>query len=200
MKRTATLLAGALSASLSLVAQAQDPSLQLRVDSGFYVGAAYGKSRTGEGCLGTCDPTDHSGNLFAGYQFNRHLALEGGYADFGQATVSGTLVGVPATARIETTVLELVGVGLLPITDNFSLYAKLGVYRFDTDSTVSGAFVGTFSDNGYGFTAGVGLQYSFWRNLAARVEWQSYSDVGTGVPGLAKDEVVVWRVGARYKF
>lgn len=200
MNRTVTFLAGTLLASASLGAQAQDPALQLQVDSGFYVGAGYGGSRTGEGCLGACDVTDHSWNLTVGYQFNRHFAIEGGYADFGESTVSGTLVGVPATVRAETTALELVGVGLLPLTDKFSLYAKLGVFRFDTDSIASGAFTGSFSDKGFGFTAAAGLQYSFWKNFAARVEWQSYSDVGTGVPGFEKDDIVVWRVGARYKF
>ena len=46
----------------------------------------------------------------------------------------------------------------------------------------------------------LGLQYSFSPNIAARLEWQSYSDVGTGVIGLERDGVVVWRVGARVRF
>lgn len=200
MNHPTRLLAGSLLAMSALGVHAQSPEPQLRMDSGFYIGGAYGKSRTGTGCIGTCDATDHSFNLFAGYQFNRHLAVEGGYSDLGEATVSGTLLGAPVTARIETTVVELVGVGLLPLTEKFSLYAKLGIYRNDSDSSTTGAAVGTSSDKGTGFTLGGGLQYSFGNNFAARLEWQSYSDVGTGVPGLEKDDVVVWRLGARYRF
>lgn len=200
MKHTTSLLAGGLLLSAAWGAHAQAPQPQLRLDSGFYVGAAGGKARTGERCIGTCDVTDASWSLFAGYLFNRHFAIEGGYSDFGTVTTGATLVGVPVSNQLETTVVELTGVGLLPITERFSLYGKAGVYRYDTDARTTGAFVGTSSDKGYGFTAGAGLQYAFSNNFAARLEWQSYSDVGTGVPGLEKDDVTVWRLGARYKF
>ena len=200
MKRTMMLIAAGLMSWTSAGAQAQATGMQLNMDSGFYLGAGVGKSRTGDGCFGVCDTTSRSWNVSAGYQVNPYFALEAGYADLGEAVTSGTLVGVPVTARLETTVIEFVGVGMLPITDAFSFYAKAGIYRYDTDSSTTGAAVGTSSETGAGFTFAGGLQYSFTRNIAARLEWQSYSDVGTGVSGLEKDDVIVWRLGARYKF
>ena len=200
MKRTIALIAIGILSLASAGAQAQTPPVQLNMDSGLYLGGGIGKARTGQGCLGTCETTDETWNLYAGYQFNRHLAIEGGYSDFGEATVSGTLVGVPITTRFETTAWELVGVGLLPITDSFTVYLKAGIFRYETDATTTGAAVGASSENGTEFTVGMGFQYAFTRNLAARFEWQRYNDIGTGSPGMWKDDITVWRLTGRFKF
>lgn len=202
MKRITSLVAGGLLLSASLGVQAQATDMQLRMDSGFYIAAGVGKSRTSEGCPGpgACDATDVSWNASIGYQFNRHFAVEGGYVDLGESTFSSTVGGVPATAVIRAKALEVLAVGLLPITERFAFYVKGGVYRSDSDSTTSGAVVGSGTEKDTGFTFGGGIQYGFGPNFAARVEWQSYSDVGHGVIGLAKDDTVVWRVGARYRF
>src|SRR5688500_11233532 len=157
MNRTIALLAGVFLSISSLAVQAQTPApVQLQMDAGFYVGGGLGRGRTGDGCLGVCETTDETWQLFAGYQFNRHLAIEGGYSDFGSPVTSGLLVGVPMTVRQETTAWELVGVGLVPITDNFAFYGKAGIFRYETDSAASGAFVGTGSESGTEFTVGLG--------------------------------------------
>jgi opacity protein-like surface antigen len=103
-------------------------------------------------------------------------------------------------AAIKTNALELVGVGLLPITDNFSLYLKAGIFRYEADSTTSGAAVGTSSQNGTEFTVGAGIQYAFTRNIAARFEYQRYNDIIAGVIGFDKEDITVWRLAARIKF
>lgn len=200
MKRSVSLVAGGLllAAAAGVQAQAWDP--QLRMDRGFYVSAGIGKSRSGEGCFGVCDPTDRSWNVSAGYQFNRNFGVEVGYVDLGETTTSGTVAGAPATAVIKSKAVELLGVATLPISERFAFYLKGGVFRSDSDSVTTGAVVGTGRENDNGFTFGGGLQYSFSPNIAARLEWQSYSDVGTGVIGLERDDVVVWRVGARVRF
>ena len=200
MTQVVNALVGGVLALAACGAQAQAPGMQLNMDTGFYIGAGIGKSRTGEGCFGVCDVTDRTWSVMAGYQLGRHFAVEAAYSDFGETTTSGTLVGVPASARVETTAWELVAVGLLPLTDNFSFYAKAGVYRYDGDAVASGAFVARSNDKGTELTLGGGVQYSFAKNFAARFEYQSYLDVGTGVFGLDKDDLVVWRLLARYKF
>ena len=200
MKRSVSLVAGGVLLAASAGVQAQASDLHLQMDRGFYVSAGIGKSRTGEGCIGVCDVTDRSWNVSAGYQFNRHFGVEVGYVDFGEATVSGTVAGVPATAVVESKAVELLGVALLPLSERFAFYLKGGVFRSDSDSVTSGAVVGTGRENDNGFTFAGGMQYSFTPNIAARLEWQSYSDVGTGVIGLERDDVVVWRVGGRVRF
>lgn len=202
MKTRMIAAACGLLSSLSLGAHAQAPApeVRLNMDTGIYIGAGGGRSRTGEGCFGVCDTSDRTWTVFAGYQLNRFFALEAGYSDFGQATTSATLLGVPVTARLDTTAWEFVAVGALPITDRFSVYGKMGVFRYDTDASTTGAAVGTSSAKGTEFTIGGGLQYVFMSNFAGRLEWQRYNDVGTGVPGLEKDFISVWRITGRYKF
>jgi OOP family OmpA-OmpF porin len=202
MKRKTILAACALVSSLPLGAHAQAPAQEMRLnmDSGIYIGAGGGRSRSGDRCVGVCDTTDKTWTVYGGYQFNRFFALETGYSDFGQATTSGTLFGLPVTARIDTTAWEFLAVGSLPMTDKFSVYGKFGVFRYYSDASTTGATVGTSSARGTEYTIGGGLQYVFAGNFAGRLEWQRYNDVGSGTPGLEKDFISVWRVTGRYKF
>ena len=200
MKRTTIVLAGVLLSSLTTGAHAQARGMQLNMDSGAYIGGGAGKANMTGGCSGVCDTKDVSWSIFAGYQFNRHLAIETAYSDLGQQTTSGLIAGVPITSRFETTAWEIVGVGTLPITEKFSIHAKFGMFRYESEANTTGAFVGATKEKGTEFTFGGGVQYAFTPNLGARFEWQRYMDIGAGVPGYEKDEIGVWRVSARYKF
>ncbi len=199
MKLTTVLLAGVILASVS-GANAQTAAVKLNMDSGIYIGAGAGKSNLSGGCGGGCDTKDRTWSLFTGYQFNKYLAIEAAYTDLGQQTTSGTIVGVPVTSRLETTLWELVGIGALPITDQFSLYAKFGVFRYEGEANTTGAFVGATKESGTEFTFGGGAHYAFTPNFGARFEWQRYMQVGAGIPGFEKEEIGVWRLSARYKF
>lgn len=200
MKRSVRFLAGGLllTAPLGVQAQASDP--QLRMDRGFYISGGIGKVRTDWGCVAACDQTDRSWNLSAGYQFNRHLGLEAGYVDLGKLTVTGAIFGGVATADVKTKALELLGVGTLPFTDKFAVYVKAGLFRSDSDAVFTGAVAGSGSEKKTGFTFAGGLQYSITPNAAARFEWQTYNDVGTGVVGLDRGDLTVWRLAGRYMF
>jgi OOP family OmpA-OmpF porin len=202
MKRTQALLGAALLAVTSLAAQAQtiEPQPKLRMDSGFYIGGAAGRARASGGCVGACDDRDTTYHAFAGYQFNRFFAAEAGYADFGSITRSGTIFGGTAAARVDTTAWEVAALAMAPISDRFSLYAKLGMYHYSSDAVVTGAVVGNTDANGTEYTIGLGAQYSITDYIGLRFEWQRYNDVGSGVQGLAKDDVKVWRLGGRVKF
>jgi OOP family OmpA-OmpF porin len=200
MIRTRTIVATAVLALSAIGAHAQAPAPQLTMDSGFYLGAGAGRSHSGGGCIGTCDTKDTTWQGYAGYQFNRHFAVEAGYSDFGSLEQGGTLFGVPGTVRFDTTAVEADALAIAPFTDKFSVFAKIGIFRYDTDAVASGAVIGTSSARGTEFTVGLGVQYTVWGNLAGRLEWQRYNDVGTGSPGLEKDDITVWRLSARYKF
>jgi len=200
MKRTTIFLAGFILSSLSAAVHAQTRGVQLNMDSGLYIGGGAGKASLSGGCAGLCDTKDTTWTLFAGYQFNRHVAVEAAYSDLGQQTTSGLISSVPVTSRFETTTWELVGIGALPVTDQFSIYAKFGIHRYESEANTTGAFVGATKENGTEFTFGGGIQYAFTPNLGARFEWQRYMDIGAGVPGYEKDDIGVWRLSARYKF
>ncbi len=192
----------ALMLSASSAALAQAPGVKLNVDAGLYIGATIGRSEARDFCSigGACDPRDMSWNAFAGYRFNRYFALEAGYTDFGEATTSGFVTGIPTRVTAETTAFELVGVGRIPLGDSFSLYGKAGFFRFDSDGVATGGLVDRQSRKGTEFTFGFGAEYAFLPALTARVEWQRYLDIGSEVVGVQKADIGVMRIGAHYKF
>ena len=202
MKRIVTIVAaGLMSAGLSAHAQTP-PAGGLRMDSGLYIGAGLGGADVRDFCSqvsGACDKKDGTWNVFAGYQVNRYFAVEAGYSDFGSASTSGiTGGGAGVTIREKTKAFELVAVGMLPIGQHFSVYGKVGGYRYDSDGSASGAFSTTASDKGTELTFGVGAQYDFDGRIAVRAEAQRYYDAGSGL--LGKSDIRVVRASARYKF
>lgn len=168
------------------------PALAQAQDAGFYIGGALGQVELNGACSGlppgvSCDEKDSAWKILGGYQFNRHLAAELGYANLGEASASG--VGI--TARAEVTAWDVVAVGSFPIMDRFSIYAKLGMFRSESEVTAS---TGTSSDESEtGFTFGVGLRYDFTRNLGVRAEWQRYQEVSEDTDADLLSIGIVWK-------
>src|SRR3954468_143142 len=175
------------------------PALAQAQESGAYAGLSIGQSKAKDACEGvpgsgiSCDDTDTAWKVFGGYQFNRYVAGEAAYTDFGKAKASG--FGV--SAEIKSNAWEAVAVGAYPIgTSGFAPYAKLGVYRGEVklSSNVGVSAKETTTD----LTYGIGVRYDFMRNFAVRAEWQRYNDVGGGDVG--KSDIDVISIGALYKF
>jgi OOP family OmpA-OmpF porin len=82
MKRVLGVLVMAAASCAGATALAQDGRAYLRL--------ALGQSQADIDCTGTtsCDDGDTAWKVFGGYQFNRHFALEAGYANLGEATAS----------------------------------------------------------------------------------------------------------------
>ena len=78
-------------------------------ESGAYLGAALGQSKLKEWCdtggsagitLTSCEDTETAWKLFAGYRFNRYLAVEGSYIDWGETTATASNgISVSASQR-----------------------------------------------------------------------------------------------------
>jgi OOP family OmpA-OmpF porin len=165
----------------------------LAQDTGFYAGIHIGMSDLGGACNGvpggvSCDEEDSAWKILGGYQFNKNLAVELGYANLGEASASGAGV----TANVEVTAWDLVAVGSLPLMDRLSGYGKLGLFKADAELTSN---VGVSDDDSEtGITFGLGLRYDFTRNLGVRAEWQRYQEVGDDL------DVDVMSVGVIWKF
>ena len=159
-------------------------------DTGFYLGASVGQSMADCGNLPSCDDKDTAYRVFGGYQFNRNLAVEGGYSPLGE--ISG------GNLKLETNAWDLVGVGIWPLNQQFSIYGKLGFYN--AEMKVSGPVSGkkTTTD----LTYGVGGQFNFSRNLGLRLEWQRYGGVeAPQVGGLSGDsDIDTLNLGVLWKF
>lgn len=186
----------------TLVASAMGSSPVLAQDAGFYLGGSLGQSKSNETCDGfpvACDDKDTAWRIFGGYQFNRYISAELGYADLGTpASASGTVSGVAVVANTEVTAWDLVAVGSYPI-GRFSIYGKLGLYRAETETSGSVAGIPlTGSDTNTDITFGAGAGFDITRNLRIRGEWQRYQNVGGDSGG--EDDVDVFSVGLLWRF
>lgn len=175
-KQQRWMAAGAAAAGMALAL----PALaQMRADlpqeeRGFYLGGGFGAN----------DDSESVWRLFGGYRAHRNIAVEFGYIDLGDMTVNGR----PANSEA----WELVGLGIAPLNEQFSLYGKLGGYRGEARG---GGLKETRND----LTYGLGAQYDVSRNLGVRLEWQRYTDFGGGGFGVVGDQDVV-SANAIYRF
>jgi OmpA-OmpF porin, OOP family len=175
-------------------------------NAGFYAGAALGQVQHKDTCEDaniSCDDKDTAWKILAGYQFNRHLAVEAGYADLGKSSASGVVSGVTASASFEVTAWELVGIGSFPVMDRLSLYGKLGVYRAETEARGTASVPGITAttnekDTNSDVTFGFGARYDITRNLGVRAEWQRYRKVGGDDTGEA--DIDLFSLGLMYRF
>ena len=207
------------SATLGLVALSVIAgSFAVAADSGWYVGSNIGQSRAKiddpkitSGLLGagfaTTSITDddrHVGfKLFGGYQFNRHFALEGGYFDLGEfgftasTTPAGTLHG-----DVKLKGVNLDAVGILPFTQKFSGFGRVGVNYADVKDTFGGTgSVNVISPNrskrAANYKFGVGLEYDFIESLGMRAEAERYR-INDGVGN--KGDIDLISLGLVYRF
>ena len=134
--------AAAMAASTGVLAQ------QSSAAAGLYFGADVGNADFGS-------DDDTAFKLYAGYQFHRHVAVEGGWAQLFDKGGS------------EVTSLEVVAVGILPLANQFSLLGKLGFASVDVDTPLGG-------DTKTELTYGIGAQYDVTPKIGARVQWQRY--------------------------
>jgi OmpA-OmpF porin, OOP family len=157
MKKLRLLFAGVLAASFAVSAAAQS----------LYAGASLGQAHYVEACNGVpnCDDRDTGFNFFAGWQFNRFVALEAGYRDFGHLSSD--------TGSVKGNAVELDAVGTLHLYKGFSLLGRVGAFHGNTTS-------GGTSEKNNNFTFGWGGQYDFGPAFALRGEWQRYRHMGGG--------------------
>jgi OOP family OmpA-OmpF porin len=183
----------------------------LAQDAGWYGGIGIGQSRAKinddkirAGLPGVTsikdDDTDTGFKLFAGRQFTRNFALEGGYFRLGEfgytaTTGSGSQVG---SAKFQGGNID--AVGILPMTEKFSALGRIGVTYTQAKGSFSG--VGVTGDTSPSksegnFKVGLGLQYAFTPALGLRGEWERYrvnDTIGN------KGDIDMLTVGLIYRF
>ncbi len=184
-----------LAGAAGLASLAAAPALAQEEPGYFYGGASVGQARAkidearidadllSQGFVTstmTRDESDLAYKLFAGYQFNRYVGLEGGYFNLGKFSFrsttepAGTLDG---SIRLHGLNLDLVGT--LPLTDRLSAFGRVGAqYATARDSFTGTGAVAVLtpdpSKSETNYKVGAGLQYAFTRNLAVRGEAERY--------------------------
>lgn len=202
-----------------MILAAMTSSLTLADDAGWYIGGNLGQTRSDidenriaaslmeSGFSNTlvkdASATNHGYKLFGGYQFNRYLAVEGGYFNLGKfgftstTQPSGTFNG---NIKLQGVNVDLVG--FVPFTEHLSAFGRLGVNYAEAKDNFSGTgFVHVLSptakERDANLKVGAGLQYAFNENLAMRLEAERYR-VGDAVGN--KGDVDLLSVGLVYRF
>ncbi len=210
---------GRASATLGLAVLAAFASpLAMADDAGWYGGVNVGQSRAkiddarvtsnllGSGFATssiTDDDSDTGYKLFGGYKFNRNFALEGGYFDLGRFGFTATTVPAGTlNGNIKLRGVNLDAVGILPITERFSAFGRVGVNYAEAKDSFSGTGAVNVTnpnpskrDTNYKF--GAGLQYDFTQSLGMRLEAERYR-INDAVGN--KGDVDLVSVGLVYRF
>jgi hypothetical protein len=155
--------------------------------------------------------------ITAGYEISRHVAIEAGYLDTGTLRYSGRRGFICRASELcdvsveqEASALTLSGVGILPLSDVWEIYAKLGLASWEAVSKQ--AFrspSGSLSATGLVDLDGTDVLFGFgigaWLNpgLRVRLGYESFStndallavDRAAGLQHFALE--VHWRFGGR---
>ncbi len=141
--------------------------------------------------------------LFAGYRFNRHLAMEGGYFDLG--TFNYRAVTDPngiLRGELEFSGWNLDLLGIFPISERAEVFSKIGAHRRKAKASFEGSGAvnvldSRFSESNTNYKIGIGFQYSVSEALGLRLELERYrmhDAVGN------KDDVDMLSAGLVYHF
>ena len=214
MKRT-TCIVSVVMALAAAPAAAQE--------AGWYIGGSLGQSMvdisesdltTDLNSIGittsgmTTDEKDVGWKAILGYRAHRNFAVEGSYVNLGEFTARTTVSainGIAITPQQLTVsvkakdVFSIAAVGILPIGNNLSAFAKLGAYSADAELHIAAAGSLTESERDEGLLFGAGLNFDLTRNISIRGEWERFADVGTDRTG-GEGDVDLVSIGAVYRF
>ena len=172
-------------------------------DSGWYGGLNIGQSTAkiaddritsqlaGSGLTVTSiddNKTDLGYKIFGGFKINRNFAIEGGYFNLGKlgfkadTVTAGGVPGGTLNGDIKLQGLNLDAVGILPFTQKFSAFGRIGVQYAEAKDTFTGTGVAEGvatanpnpSKRAANYKVGLGLQYDFTESVGMRGEWERY--------------------------
>jgi OOP family OmpA-OmpF porin len=133
---------------------------------GFYVGAGLGSAETKVN--GGFKDQDLGFKLFGGYSFNQYVGVEVEYLDGGSAKDEG--------AKVELDGFGLSVLGSIPVSDAFSLFARLGYGTWDAKVSAYGE---SDKDNDEELFYGLGAAFNLTEQFQVRAEWEGI-DVSGG--------------------
>ena len=185
----------AVAAAAVLMAQAASAQQFVNPDwanHATYIGASIGQSRVNINNAATnarfggaavtsssFDESDTAYKLLIGKQLNRHFLVEGTYFDLGDTGFRNQTPAGFYSVGLGYKGVAIDLVSLLPLTERFGFFTRLGVGYTKTDATFASNRVGVVnpagrsgSDNELHGRVGLGLEYKFTEALAMRAEYE----------------------------
>ena len=156
------------------------------------------------GSVCTVDNKDSSKQIYAGYNFTPRFSVEGAYTDLGTIgkLSDGTIDGSQTTRGLSLSLK-----GNVPLSRAFSLYGKIGAYRWDSEVNIPRTNEKTASVKGTDAVVGFGLEYKITPKISARLGWDRYNNVGEKTALLdssgihtVRTDVDVYSIGIHYNF
>jgi len=131
-----------------------------------YVGGSLGLSTADDFCnkSESCNESDLSWKVFAGYDINSSLSIEAGYNSLG--TISSS------TNVSEVSGLELAAVGKMPLNNQVGVFGKAGLFKWTADNNDG-------ERSAIDIMYGIGADYKINDNVSIRGEWESFNDIET---------------------
>jgi long-chain fatty acid transport protein len=142
----------------------------------WYGGLSFGQSRHRDVSGDSANTRTEGWKVFGGYQFNKYLALEGGYANLNDATArTGTVI-----TNMDNDAWMLGAVLSYPVTPSISVMGKVGGAYMLTDINIKNGTAPTVrvGSDGYQATYGVGVSYALLDFLSLRAEWERFDRNG----------------------
>ncbi|HEU4602038.1 MAG TPA: outer membrane beta-barrel protein [Steroidobacteraceae bacterium] len=132
------------------------------------------------------DEKDRSIAGLVGYRFNRYLAAELGYADFGDAAMTEHYqlpedvfpLGAPEITRSLSTNISgptLTALGIYPFGTRFDVFLRAGLLFADQQVRMEGARPENYADTVW--VGGIGGDYRFADRWSARIEYQRTDEI-----------------------
>lgn len=158
------------------------------------------------------DDSDTAFGLAGGYQVNRNFAAELAYVDLGDISYSatGTVTdgvntfdaGVGIDQSTSGPVFSLLGIA--PIGERFTVFARLGIALMSVDGDVSVSLDGvaendSVSTDRSNLMYGVGGEFAFNERFGVRLGWDRYANVGSD-DQMGEVDIDVISLGLRYNF
>ncbi|MEZ8491029.1 porin family protein [Vibrio splendidus] len=186
----------------------------MAADSGFYLGGAIGTSGVDDGGMFdsvnvpvSFEAEDNTYRLIAGYKFNRIVAIEAQYTDFGDVVAKspGRNDGFTWTPQIFSVTANLG----YTFDNGVRPFGTIGLSTIDLDMKLadgSRPSESSFDDRGDGIRMGVGVEYTppTMSSLSVRLAYEADAfDIEDNDNGHKTEETVVldsFYLGAMYTF
>jgi opacity protein-like surface antigen len=128
----------------------------------------------------TVDTRTEGWKVYAGYQLNDYLGVEGGYANLNDWTAHSSTSGGSYLNKGNADAWLLSAVGTIPLTNKFSVMGRLGAAYMLVDSRLTDLSntsdtttrTQSIGKDSYGAYYGVGVTYALLDNFKLRAEWE----------------------------
>jgi len=142
-------------------------------------------------------------SLTVGYRFGKYFATELSYIDLGNANYKATVYDYEADENVgrikgqwDAKGWPLSVLGIWPIDDSWEVFGRVGLFMGDVKLSAKATYPGGelicvdgscakghTSANSNEFIGGVGVNYNFMEQWAARLEWQALPSLGNNKTG-----------------